>query len=68
MSYDRDCATYWCDSCGRDCRIDWHNSGDIYFVLKCTRCNWSRDYVALDDVVRRYSYVLKKETQDARKV
>lgn len=54
MSYSRRCSTYWCDKCGAMCDIDWHNSGDIYFVLECSKCDWKRTYVDLEDVVRRY--------------
>ena len=56
MSYDRKCSTYWCDKCRGLCDIDWHKSGDIYFVLKCVKCDWKRIYVDLDDVTRRYGY------------
>jgi hypothetical protein len=54
MAYDRKCSTYWCDECGAECSMDWHNSGDIYFVLRCTgQCPWSKVYIALSDVVAR---------------
>jgi hypothetical protein len=54
MAYSRECSTYWCDKCGRECVIDWHNSGDVYFVLRCTKCPWKKTYVAQSDVVARY--------------
>lgn len=60
MSYSRECHTYWCDKCGKECIIDWKNSGDIYFVLRCVKCGWERIYVALDDVTRRYGYKFEK--------
>ncbi len=54
MSYDCDCSVYWCDKCGRECVINWHNSGDWLLVLKCTKCDFTRDYISLEDVIRRH--------------
>jgi hypothetical protein len=53
MPYDGGCSTYWCDKCSRECVIDWHNSGGVYFVLKCTKCPWTKVFVAQSDVADR---------------
>lgn len=53
MPYDRGCSAYWCDKCGRVCVMDWHNSGDVYFVLKCTKCPWTKIFVAQDEKLQR---------------
>lgn len=50
MGYDPTCAAYWCDLCGHECTIDWHDSGATYLVLKCPQCKWSRGYVDPDDL------------------
>lgn len=56
MPFCRASFTYWCDKCGRECVVNWKDSGDIYLVLKCTKCDWAKPYVELDDVARRYGY------------
>lgn len=46
--HDKDCATFWCDECGHECRINWKESTDARLVLQCTRCFWNKVYVDVE--------------------
>ena len=46
MSFDRDCSTYWCDTCGRELYIDYEESSDLMLTLHCRACGAGRFFAA----------------------
>jgi hypothetical protein len=46
MPYSRECMTFWCDECGKECVVDWKASNEDVLVLACTNedCHFSRSY------------------------
>jgi hypothetical protein len=75
MSYDSDCATYWCDKCGKEMTLELKASDEDVLVLKCqgnplvsdVGCGACREFTKVEphECPHRREERLAKEAEEA---